>query len=175
MRPVIFPRSKWLSAAAALVLLGTSAQADPKHGIAMYGDPALPADFDALPYVNADAPKGGRFIEGNTGGFDSLNPYVRKGTVPWQLRFFTSESLMGRSWDEPFTLYGLLAETIEVPEDRSWVEFTLREEARFSDGTPLTVEDVIWSYETLGTIGHPRYHGFWKKIDKIEQTGDLKV
>lgn len=175
MRPVIFPRSKWLSAAAALVLLGTSAQADPKHGIAMYGDPALPADFDALPYVNADAPKGGRFIEGNTGGFDSLNPYVRKGTVPWQLRFFTSESLMGRSWDEPFTLYGLLAETIEVPEDRSWVEFTLREEARFSDGTPLTVEDVIWSYETLGTIGHPRYHGFWKKIDTIEQTGDRKV
>ena len=175
MRPEIFPRLKTLTSAAALVLLGSALQAAPKHGIAMYGEPALPADYQSLPYVNADAPKGGSFIEGNTGGFDSLNPFVRKGTVPWQLRFFISESLMGRSWDEPFTLYGLLAESIEVPEDRSWVEFTLRPEAKFSDGSPLTVEDVIWSYETLGTEGHPRYHGFWKKIDKIEQTGDRSV
>ena len=82
---------------------------------------------------------------------------------------------MGRSWDEPFTLYGLLAESLEVPEDRSWVEFTLREQARFSDGSPVTVEDVIWSYETLGTEGHLRYRGFWSKVDKIEQTGPRSV
>ncbi|MGJ8617426.1 MAG: extracellular solute-binding protein [Sulfitobacter sp.] len=141
----------------------------------MYGDPALPPDFVSLPYVNPNAPKGGKITLGNTGGFDSLNPYVRKGTVPWQLRFFTHETLMGRSWDEPFALYGLLAETIETPEDRSWVEFTLRAEARFSDGTPVTVEDVIFSYDTLGTVGHPRYHGLRSQIETIEQTGPRKV
>lgn len=137
----------------------------------MYGDPALPPDFVSLPYVNHEAPKGGRIVLGNSGGFDSLNPYVRKGTTPWQLPFFTHETLMGRSWDEPFTLYGLLAESVEVPQDRSWVEFTLREAARFSDGSPLTVADVIFSFELLGAQGHPRYAGLWNQIDRIEQTG----
>lgn len=141
----------------------------------MYGEPALPPDFVSLPYANPAAPKGGSIVLGNTGGFDSLNPFVRKGTVPWQLRFLTHESLMGRSWDEPFTLYGLLAESIEVPDDRSWVEFSLRESARFSDGSPVTVADVIFSYEILGTKGHPRYHGLYKQIEKIEQTGPRKV
>ncbi|EBA17805.1 ABC transporter, periplasmic substrate-binding protein [Roseobacter sp. SK209-2-6] len=137
----------------------------------MYGSPALPHDFVSLPYANPDAPQGGRVVFGNTGGFDSLNPFSSKGTAPWQMRFWGYESLLGRSWDEPFTLYGLLAESVEVPEDRSWVEFTLREEAKFSDGSPVTVEDVIWSYETLGTQGHLRYRSFWNKIAKIEQTG----
>jgi len=137
----------------------------------MYGDPALPQDFVSLPYVNPNAPKGGRLVVGNTGGFDTLNPFAQKGTPPWQLRFWGYESLMGRSWDEAFTLYGLLAESVEVPEDRSWVEFSLRPEAKFSDGSPVTVEDVIWSYETLGTEGHLRYRGFWKKISEIRQTG----
>ncbi|UWQ80904.1 extracellular solute-binding protein [Leisingera sp. S132] len=141
----------------------------------MYGDPALPPDFVSLPYANPDAPKGGKVVFGNTGGFDSLNPFTLKGTSPWQLRFWGYESLMGRSWDEPFTLYGLLAESIEVPEDRSWVEFTLRQEARFSDGSPVTVEDVIWSYETLGTKGHPRYRGFWTKVESIEQSGPRSI
>ena len=77
---------------------------------------------------------------------------------------------MGRSWDEPFSLYGVLAESVEVPEDRSWVEFTLRENAKFSNGLPVTVEDVIFSYELLGTEGHPRYLSLHKQIDKIEQT-----
>ncbi len=141
----------------------------------MYGEPALPPDFVSLPYVNADAPKGGAITLGNSGTFDSLNPYVRKGTVPWQLRFLTHDSLMGRSRDEPFALYGLLAESIEVPDDRDWVAFTLREGTRFSDGSPLTVEDVIFSYELLGTEGHPRYAGLWKQIEKIEQTGPRSV
>lgn len=137
----------------------------------MYGDPALPPDFVSLPYARADAPKGGRITLGNTGGFNSLNPYVRKGTVPWQLRFLTHEALMGRSWDEPFTLYGLLAESIEVPEDRNWVEFTLRPEARFSDGTPVTVDDVIFSYALLGNQGHPRYLSLQNQIEEVTQTG----
>ncbi|CUH53772.1 extracellular solute-binding protein [Shimia marina] len=175
MTSVCFPKMQRMTAAIALVILGVQAQAEPRHGIAMYGDPALPADFTALPYANPDAPKGGRIITGNSGSFDSLNPFVRKGTVPWQLRFFAYESLMGRNWGEPFALYGLLAESIETAEDRSWVEFTLREEARFSDGAPVTVEDVIWSYETLGTVGHPRYLGFWQQVEKIEATGPRSV
>jgi len=127
------------------------------------------------PYVNADAPKGGKIVQGEVGSFDSLNPHILKGRVPWQLRFLAHESLMGRSYDEPFTLYGLLAESIEVPDDRSWVEFTLRPEAKFSDGSPVTVEDVLWSYETLGTVGHPRYHGSWAKVETAEQTGERSV
>ncbi len=141
----------------------------------MYGSPALPQDFVSLPYVNPNAPKGGKVVVGNTGGFDTLNPFTPKGTPPWQLRFWGYESLMGRSWDEAFSLYGLLAESVEVPEDRSWVEFSLRPEARFSDGSPVTVEDVIWSYETLGTKGHLRYRGFWNKIAEIRQTGPMSL
>lgn len=141
----------------------------------MYGAPALPPDFVSLPYANPQAPKGGKVVFGNTGGFDTLNPFAQKGTPPWQLRFWGYESLMGRSWDEAFSLYGLLAESIEVPDDRSWIEFTLRSEARFSDGSPVTVEDVIWSYETLGTKGHLRYRGFWSKVEEIRQTGPLSL
>ncbi len=145
------------------------------HGIAMYGDPALPPDFAHMPYANPDAPRGGSIITADVGGFDSLNPFIVKGSVHWQLNYFMGESLMARSLDEPFTLYGLLAESIETGPDREWVEFTLRPEARFSDGSPVTVEDVIWSYETLGTIGHPRYHGFYAKVEEITQTGERSV
>lgn len=151
------------------------AQAEPRHGIAMYGEPQLPPDFVSLPYANPDAPKGGRITLANTGSFDSLNPYVQKGNVPWQLRFLTHESLMGRNRDEPFALYGLLAESVEVADDRSWVEFTLRSEARFSDGSPVTIADVIWSYETLGTQGHGRYRSLWGQIEQVEQTGPASV
>ncbi len=141
----------------------------------MYGEPALPPDFVSLPYANPDAPKGGRIVTGEVGSFDSLNPHIRKGSVPWQLRFLAYESLMGRSWDEPFTLYGLLAESVTTGPNREWVEFTLREEARFSDGSPVTVEDVMWSYETLGTAGHPRYAGAWEKVASMEQAGPRSV
>ncbi|KUP92568.1 extracellular solute-binding protein [Tritonibacter horizontis] len=171
MRLVFFSRIRLAACGIALLAGVSSATAESSHGIAMYGVPALPPGFTALPYVNPDAPKGGTIVFGNLGSFDSVNPFVVKGTPPWQLRFWAYESLMGRSYDEPFSLYGLLAESIETPEDRSWVEFTLRPEATFSDGTPVTVEDVIWSYETLGTEGNLRYRGFWTKIDKIEQTG----
>jgi peptide/nickel transport system substrate-binding protein len=141
----------------------------------MYGDPALPPGFASLPYANSDAPTGGRIVTAEVGTFDSLNPFIRKGSVPWQIRFLIGETLMYRTLDEPFTLYGLLAESIETAPDRSWVEFTLRPEARFSDGSPVTVDDVIWSYETLGTQGHPRYAGFWSKVASIEQVGERGV
>lgn len=158
-----------------LVIFAQSAFGEPAHGIAMYGDPALPPDFVSLPYANPEAPKGGRVVTGNVGGFDTLNPFTLKGEAPWQLRFFTHESLMGRSRDEPFTLYGLLAESVETGPDREWVEFTLRKEAAFSDGTPVTVEDVIWSYRTLGEDGHPRYRAFWSKVARIESPGPRRV
>ena len=168
---VFFRRMQRILALGAAILTGAYAHAEPQHGISMYGSPALPPDFVSLPYARPDAPKGGSITLGNTGGFDSLNPFVRKGTVPWQLSFFTHEALMGRSWDEPFTLYGVLAESVEVPDDRSWVEFTLRPDARFSDGTPVTVEDVIFSYELLGTEGHPKYHSLHAQIAAITRTG----
>ena len=163
------------AAAAVLSLFGTGAGAEPRHGIAMYGEPALPQDFVSLPYVNPDAPKGGRIVFGEAGGFDSLHPFILKGSAPYGISVYVFETLMGRSWDEPFALYGLLAESVEVPEDRSWVEFTLRPEARFSDGTPVTVDDVIWSFQTLGTLGHPRYHALQDQIASMEQTGERSV
>jgi len=175
MRPVNFRKFLGSGALWALVFAATPIVAEPTHGIAMYGDPALPPDFVSLPYANPDAPAGGRMVEGNTGGFDSLNPFVLKGTAPWQLRFVGYEGLMGRSYDEPFTLYGLLAESVEVGPNREWVEFTLREGAAFSDGSPVTIEDVIWSYEILGTEGHPRYRGFWGKVASIAPVGTRGV
>ena len=175
MRPHFFFICWAAAVAGPLPGLTGHAVAEPRHGIAMYGEPALPPDFVSLPYVDPHAPKGGRLISGNEGGFDSLNPYVITGNPPWQLRFLISEGLMYRSQDEPFTVYGLLAESIETPEDRSWAEFTLREEARFSDGSPVTVEDVMWSYETLGTEGNARYRGLWSQIATMEQTGPRTI
>jgi len=175
MRPDIFACAR--IAAAAVLLAGASgiARAEPAHGIAMYGDPALPPDFVSLPYVNPDAPRGGRLVLGETGGFDSLNPFILKGTAPWGLRRLGYESLMGRSWDEPFTLYGLLAESVETGPNRDWVEFTLRPEATFSDGSPVTVADVLWSFETLGERGHPRYRAAWDKVARAEAVGPRTV
>ncbi|PWR03418.1 ABC transporter substrate-binding protein [Meridianimarinicoccus roseus] len=162
-------------AALALCCVAATAQTGPQHGIAMYGEPALPPDFVSLPYVNPQAPKGGRIVFGEVGGFDSLNPHILKGNAPWGVQSHVFEGLMGRSWDEPFTLYGLLAETVETGPNREWVEFTLRPEARFSDGSPVTVEDVIWSHTILGTEGHPRFHAAWQKVDRLEQTGPRSV
>jgi peptide/nickel transport system substrate-binding protein len=141
----------------------------------MYGDPALPPDFVSLPYANPEAPKGGMITFGEVGGFDSLNPYILKGRAPYVIQTQVFETLMARNWDEPFGLYGLLAESIETPEDRSWVEFTLRANARFSDGSPVTVEDVIWSMETLAQKGLPRYSNSWDKVEKIEKIGERGV
>ena len=167
-------RRALLIVAQAAAILGFScglAPGEPQHGIAMYGEPALKAGFAALPYANPQAPKGGRLSLGESGGFDSLNPFILKGRAPWGIRAHVFETLLGRSWDEPFTLYGLLAETVETGPERDWVEFTLRPEARFSDGSPVTVEDVLWSFETLGTKGNPRYLTAWRKIETAEQTG----
>ncbi len=155
--------------------IASSTNSAPRHGIAMYGEPALPDGYESLPYANPDAPQGGTIAFGFSGSFDSLNPWIVKGRAPWMIRSLVYESLMGRNWDEPFALYGLLAESIETNENRDWVAFTLREEAKFSDGTPVTIEDVMWSFETLGEKGHPRYRTAWTKIDKMEKTGPRSI
>ncbi len=148
--------------------------ADPAHGLSLYGAPALAPDM-VLPYANPDAPKGGRMVQGNTDGFDSLNPFILKGTAPWQLAALTHEGLMLRSADEPFTLYCLLCESVDVATDNLSVTFTLRDTARFADGTPVTVADVIWSFQTLGTQGHPRFRALHDQTAEIAQTGPRSV
>jgi peptide/nickel transport system substrate-binding protein len=175
MKPIFSKGALALTALLGAVILGQPARAEPSHGIAMYGAPALPTDFAHLRQANPDAPKGGRVVFGEPGTFDSLNPYITKGNAPGAVSQLTVETLMGRSYDEPFTLYGLLAQSIETDDARSFVEFTLRPEAKFSDGTPVTVDDVLWSFETLGTLGSPRYAAAWKKIAKAEQTGPASV
>jgi len=175
MRSVFF--TFFRGAVLSIVLAGFagSVSSEPRYAIAMAGDPALPPDFVSLPQVNPDAPKGGRVVFAQPGGFDSLNPYILKGRAPYGIRAHVFESLMGRSYDEPFTLYGLLAESIDTGPNREWVEFTLRPEARFSDGSPVTIADVMWSFETLGTQGHPRYRRAWSQVEKMEQTGPRSV
>jgi len=169
LRPICF------SLCAAVLVLALPARGEPAHGIAMYGDPALTPDFVSLPQANPDAPKGGQLVMAVSGGFDTLNPFITNGLPVEGVSALTVESLLARSHDEPFTLYGLLAESVETDESRSYVEFTLREGARFSDGTPVTVADVLWSFETLGTLGHPRYHTAWSKVARAEATGERSV
>ena len=137
----------------------------------MVGEPALAPDFAHLPHANPDAPRGGRIALAEVGGFDSLNPFILRGSAPWGVQLLTVQSLLGRNYSEPFSLYGVIAQSVETDDSRSFVEFTLRPEARFSDGTPVTVADVMWSFETLGTLGHPRFHGVWNRISAMEQTG----
>lgn len=161
----------FLSGLMLLAALGSAAAAKPMHGIAMYGQPALPPDFVSLPYANPDAPKGGTVTFGQPGDFDTLNPFNVSGKPAAGVSTHVVETLMARSIDEPFSLYGLLAESVETDDSRGWVEFTLRPQAKFSDGSPVTVGDVIWSFETLGTLGSPRYQTAWKKVADIKQTG----
>ena len=101
-----------------LVVTSSAAFAEPRHGIAMHGEPALPAGFTAFPWVNPDAPQGGVYREALTGTFDSTNPFIVRGTGAAGVRTYVFESLMARNRSEPFSLYGLLAESIDVAPDR---------------------------------------------------------
>jgi len=141
----------------------------------MHGEPLEAADFSHFPYVNPDAPKGGRAIFSVQGTFDSLNPFIVKGVSADGLRDYVYESLLARAYDEPFTLYGLIAQSVETPPDRSWVEFTLNPNAKFSDGTPITVDDVIFSERVLRDHGRPNHRSYYKKVTKVEKTGERKV
>ncbi len=140
--------------------------AEPRHGIAMHGAPALPADFKHLPYVNPNAPKGGRVVLGQHGTFDSLTPFIIRGVAAAGLRDYVYESLLGRSLDEPFSLYGLIAKTIEIPPDRSYIVFHIDPRARFSDGQPVTPEDVLFSWQQLQDKGPPYMRAHYRTVAK---------
>jgi peptide/nickel transport system substrate-binding protein len=140
--------------------------ADAAHAIAMHGAPALPPDFTAVPYVNPDAPKGGRLVEGELGTFDSLNPLIVLGLPVQAVRGFVVESLMARGYDEPFTLYGLLARSVETDDARDFVTFGLDPAAHFSDGVPVTAEDVAFSWQLLRD--HGRYRTYYSKVVRAD-------
>ena len=128
----------------------------------------MPDGFTALPYVNPDAPKGGRLVEGVLGTFDSLNPLIVQGLAVQPIRGYVVEGLMARSYDEPFTLYGLLAKTVETDDARSYVTFGLDPAAHFSDGTVVTAEDVIFTWQLLRDHGRPNYRTYYAKVAKAE-------
>lgn len=159
------------------------AEAQPDYALSMHGDVALPADFTHFPYANADAPKGGALKMGVVGTFDSLNPFVLKSMRTTarglygdgELGNLVFETLMQRSHDEPFTLYPLLAEKVAIDPDRKWVEFTLNPKAKWSDGQPVTVDDILFTYDILTEKGRPPYSSRMSRIEKIEKTGERSV
>ncbi|MCM2399601.1 extracellular solute-binding protein [Rhizobium sp. S153] len=158
------------------------AQAEPVHGIAMHGETALSARYQSFPYANAQAKKGGKINYGVVGTFDSLNPFVLKGMRTtargiWDPEYgnLFYESLMTRSSDEPFSLYGLLAETVEMDADRTYIQFNLNPKAHWQDGKPVTPEDVIFSFNLLQEKGRPPYNRRMAVVDKLEKVGENSV
>ncbi|MEA2936498.1 MAG: peptide/nickel transport system substrate-binding protein [Alphaproteobacteria bacterium] len=149
--------------------------AEARHAIAMHGEPAMPPGFDQLPYVNPAAPQGGRLVQGVLGTFDSLNPLIIKGISVPSVRGFVIESLLARGYDEPFTLYGLIAKTVETDAARSYVTFNLDPAARFSDGTAITPGDVIFSWQLLRDKGRPNHRIYYAKVVKAETVGERSV
>ena len=146
----------------------------PRHGVAMHGTVKYGPDFDHFDYVNPDAPKGGIAKMPEEGTYDSFNPYILKGQ-PAQAMSLVFETLMASSDDEAFSQYGLIAEHIYMPEARDWVAYTLREDARWHDGEPITVEDVVWSFNTLKEKGHPQYRFYYKSVTEARQIGPRTV
>lgn len=160
-----------------LTLFATPALAEapsPQHAIAMHGEPKYGPDFTHLDYANPDAPQGGTLRLAITGSFDSLNPFTVRGNRAQGFNHVL-ESLMARTWNEPFALYGLIAKSITTPEDRSWVEFELRPEAKWNDGSAITVEDVLFTYHLLREKGRPNHRTFYKKVAKAEAIGTNRV
>jgi microcin C transport system substrate-binding protein len=158
----------------AATLSAGAAHAEPRHAVAMHGEPRLSVDFAHLTYAEPAAPVGGTLRQAAIGSFDTLNPYNIKGRAAAGLGL-VHETLMQRNLDEPFALYGLLAETVEMPDDRAWVEFTLHPQARFSDGRPVAVDDVVFSATVLRDHGRPNARATWGRIARIEETAARRV
>jgi peptide/nickel transport system substrate-binding protein len=173
-------------AAAAMILASAPAPAEDtfRHAIAMHGEPALPEGFKHFPYANPNAPKGGRMVQGVLGSFDTLNPLIVKGLPPMGMRSpggvfiiggHVIESLMARGYDEPFTLYGLIARRVATDEARTYVTFELDPAARFSDGKPITPEDVLFSWQLLRDKGRPNLRIYYSKVTKAQAIGQNRV
>lgn len=148
--------------------------ANPLPAIAMHGEPKYRADFKHLDYVNPDAPKGGALHLASEGTFDSLNPYVIKGVAAPGINM-VFQTLMTGTEDEAFSEYGLIAESIETPPDRSWVVFNLRKEARWNDGQPITAQDVVWTFNTLTTKGHPFWRSYYAAVKSATAESPTRV
>lgn len=146
----------------------------PAHGVAMQGQPKYAAGFTHFDYANPDAPKGGEIRLAAVGTYDNLNPFILKGNAATGLGLLF-DTLLENAADEAFTEYGLLAESVEMPADRSWVIFNLRPEAKFNDGTPVTANDVVFSFEMLRTKGSPHYRMYYASVAKAEALGDRRV
>ena len=157
-------------AALLLALLAPAGASEKKHGLSAFGDLAYPANFEHFAYADPDAPKGGTFSLVGWGGvttFNSLNNYILKGDAAQGLELLF-DSLMVPAADEPDAVYGLVAESAEVADDGKSVTFYLRPEAKFADGTPLTADDVVFSFDTLKSKGHPIYHQTLQDVIKAE-------
>ncbi|NNE23449.1 MAG: ABC transporter substrate-binding protein [Rhizobiales bacterium] len=160
-----------------LVLLSTAVAAEPRHGLSAFGDLKYRARFEHFDYVNSDAPKGGRIVTLGTAGvitFDSLNGYILKGDPAQNLNLLF-DSLMVRAFDEPDAVYGLVAKYGDVADDRMSVTFTLRPEARFADGTPVTAHDVAESFRLLKKDGHPSYQVLLRDVETSKAVDDHTV
>lgn len=155
-------------------LISGGIQAAPSHCLTLYGECKYKEDFKHFDYVNPEAPKGGTLRLAETGTFDSVNPFILKGVKAPAISIIF-DSLMVSSKDEPQTMYGLIAKTADVAEDNSAAEFVLRKEAKFHDGTPITVEDVIFSFNSLKEKGDPTYKILFSAIEKVEKTAEDKV
>src|SRR6266481_2233591 len=151
-----------------------AAQAAATHGMSLFGDLKYGPEFKHFDYVNPDAPKGGSMRSSAIGTFDTLNPYVIKG-LPAAGIGMIFDTLSVASQDEPGSEYGLVAETIELAPDKLSVLYTLRKEARFHDGTTMTPEDVVWTFETLRTKGQPMYRSYYGDVTKVEKEGERGV
>jgi len=163
---------------AVLALFALPVSAAPEHAIAMHGQPKYAEDFAHFDYVNPLAPTAGALTIAELGSFDTLNPLSLVGNSAKGIsgRFgLVYESLLTRSADEPFSLYGLVGQSVETAPDRSWVAFTLNPNARFSDGTPVTVRDVIFSFETLRDKGRPNHRLYYGRVASVEVTDDSTI
>src|SRR2546427_876214 len=163
-----------LSAAAPPAWPRSAPGAGPAHGLSIHGDLKYGPGFTQFDYLNPRAPKGGGVTLPAIGTFDNLNPFILKG-VPAAGLATTCDTLTVASTDEPSSEYGLVAETMETPPDRSWVSSTLRPAARFHDGSPMTVDDVIWTFDTLRTRGHPVYRSYYAQVASVEKVGPRTV
>jgi peptide/nickel transport system substrate-binding protein len=155
---------------------GRPASAAPaRHAIAMHGEPTWGPDFRSPSYANPAARKGGQLVHGVLGTFDSLNPFIVKGLPAASIKNYVTESLLARGYDEPFTLYGLLADSVETDEARSHVTFTIDPRARFADGRPVTPADVIFSWQLLRDKGRPNYRTYYVKVTRADAIGARSV
>jgi len=159
----------------ALACLARVAEAAPQHALTLYDEkPKYAADFSHFDYANPDAPKGGTLRQAGFGSFDSLNPFINKGVAADDIGL-VYDTLTTNSLDEPFTVYGLLAEKIEKGPNNEWVRFYLRPEARFHDGEPVKAEDVVFTFETLISKGAPHYRGYYADVEKAVVEGPRRV